>query len=158
MIRMVFLGLALVIAGAAGVRAQVLISAIDLADDCKHAWPDRDYMHCAGYLRAIVEVLRVGMVLRQNSNGKLVAVRTTDIRGTPAAQFMGYGSGPLCIAGTITPDNLAKAFVQFVDRHPERLRDDPLDVAAAAMIALDEAPPPEWVAPISWETCGRRAP
>jgi menaquinone-dependent protoporphyrinogen IX oxidase len=86
------------------------------------------------------------MAVRQTSNGKQTAVKTVE------------GLGPFCITASIIPDHLAEAFVSFIDRHPERLKDNALDVAADALIALDNAPPREWVAPVMWEICGRKSP
>jgi hypothetical protein len=144
MFRVLLLVLGVAVAGANVTNAQVLQAAEDLADDCRHKWPEPNYFHCAGYLTGVLHALQMGLALHRTPGGKFVAVETTN------------GSGPLCIANSIIPDELAKAFVRFMDRHPEMRRDSPYIVAAQALLALDEAPPWEHVAPIMWEVCGRK--
>jgi hypothetical protein len=56
----------------------------------------------------------------------------------------------------MTPDDLAKGFVKFIDLHPERRQDSPLAVAAEALLALDETPPEMSVAPVIWDVCRRK--
>jgi Rap1a immunity proteins len=144
MMRTTLLCLAILITGAGAVKAQVLIVAADLAEDCRHQWPEAGYFHCAGYLTGVLQSLQSGLEIRRVPGGRTVVAPSKE------------GSGPLCVAAAITPDGLAKGFVRFVDQHPEKLQDSPLVVAAEALIALDEVPPQMSVAPARWENCGRK--
>ena len=127
-------------------NAQVATTADQLADYCRHKWPDYQYFYCAGYLQGVVDTLQVGAALAHDTTGRTTLKETAS------------GAGALCIASSIVPDELAKAFVAYVERHPERKEALPRVVAGEALIALDEAPPVENVYPLRWEICGRKPP
>jgi hypothetical protein len=146
MIRTALLGLSIAIAGTSGVHAQIRNDAADLAADCGHKWPESAYFSCAGYITGVLDVLRTGMTIRQ-IGGATVAVAATD----------GSGPAPLCVAIGMTPDDLAKGYVKFVEEHPEKRHNTAQGVVADALIAMDEAAATEaLVSPITWQLCGRK--
>jgi hypothetical protein len=60
------------------------------------------------------------------------------------------------LVGYSSLESKTKAFVAFIELHPEKQKESPLVVAAEALIALDYAPPPTLVAARTWERCGRK--
>ena len=137
--RVVMLAAAMLTAGSSGgPRAQgINIIAETLADDCRHKWPDKQWINCAAYLEGVLDTLQVGMVIRRTADGKVTVVQTAD------------GLGPLCVVAHM-------AFVKFIDRHPEKREASPRVVAAEALIATDENPPRGKLSPF-WGVCGRNA-
>jgi hypothetical protein len=130
--------------GFGNTQAQVVVDTSDLVDECRHAWPDPLYYHCAGYLTGVLETLQVGLKINEANDKKLSVVQEKD------------GLGALSLVKTIVPDQLAKEFVKYVESHPEELHKQPLNVVAEALVSIDEKPPQEFVPPVYWEICGRQ--
>jgi hypothetical protein len=120
------------------------VDAGQLADDCRKKWPAAEYMYCTGLLTGIVETLKMGTVVKARSGGAATIAETAD------------GSGPFCIAGAMTAEERAAAFVAYVEKHPERAKEAPRTVVADAMLVLDANPPPKLVSPLLWTVCGRK--
>ncbi len=145
MIRAALLGAIIVIMASHGsVRAQALLSTAGLVEDCRHRWPDPEYFYCTGYLSGVLQILHAGMVVRRSATGAAVAVQS---EGAPDA---------LCIVSRLKPEVLAKSFVEFVDRHPDKLGEAANGAAADALIALDEAPPATPLASDARTACQRK--
>jgi hypothetical protein len=123
--------------------AQVALTAEQMAGDCKKGWPHPEYHYCAGYLEGVVQTLQLNLHVASNA-GALVIASGAD------------GAGPLCVAASLRPDALAKAFAAYVDAHPALKGELPRDVAAKALLALDANPPRDEVSPVIWDACGRK--